>query len=293
MIIFKIIKFIFNHPFNSDNRISGVLRFFKWQLNTKLNPYPIVYPFTENSKLIIWKSLNGATGNLYCGLMDYYDMGFLLHFLRSTDLFIDVGANIGAYTVLASGEIGASTISIEPIPSTYKILIDNILINRIQNKVQALNIGLGKSKMKIKFTKSMDTVNHVATDNEIDTIEVEVDTLDSVTNLIPTLIKIDVEGFETEVLNGAEKILNNKDLKAIIIELNGSGNRYGYDENKIHVKLLALQFKPYYYNPKTRVLTEVSGYVNSDGNALYIRDKKFVIDRVTSSRKIKILNSEI
>ncbi|NQU33613.1 MAG: FkbM family methyltransferase [Bacteroidetes bacterium] len=293
MITFKIIKFIFNHPFNSDNRISGVLRFFKWQLNTKLNPYPIVYPFTENSKLIIWKSLKGATGNLYCGLMDYYDMGFLLHFLRSTDLFIDVGANIGAYTVLASGEIGASTISIEPIPSTYKILIDNILINRIQNKVQALNIGLGKSEMKIKFTKSMDTVNHVATDNEIDTIEVEVDTLDSVTNLIPTLIKIDVEGFETEVLNGAEKILNNKDLKAIIIELNGSGNRYGYDENKIHVKLLALQFKPYYYNPKTRVLTEVSGYVNSDGNALYIRDKKFVIDRVTSSRKIKILNSEI
>jgi FkbM family methyltransferase len=293
MILYKVIKFIFNHPFNSNNRISSVLRFFKWQLNTKLNPYPIVYPFTENSKLLIWKSLNGATGNLYCGLMEYYDMGFLLHFLRSTDLFIDVGANIGAYTVLASGEIGANTISIEPIPSTYKILTDNILINRIQDKVQALNIGLGNVKGKINFTKSMDTVNHVATDNDIDTIEVEVDLLDSVTNIIPALIKIDVEGFETEVLNGADKILNNKDLKAIIIELNGSGSRYGYDENKIHDKLLALQFKPYYYNPKTRVLTEVSGCVNSDGNALYIRDKKFVIDRVTSSRKIKILNSQI
>ena len=293
MILYKVIKFIFNHPFNSNNRISSVLRFFKWQLNTKLNPYPIVYPFTENSKLLIWKSLNGATGNLYCGLMEYYDMGFLLHFLRSTDLFIDVGANIGAYTVLASGEIGANTISIEPIPSTYKILTDNILINRIQDKVQALNIGLGNEKEKINFTKSMDTVNHVATDNDIDTIEVEVDNLDSVTNIIPALIKIDVEGFETEVLNGADKILNNKDLKAIIIELNGSGSRYGYDENKIHDKLSALQFKPYIYNPKTRVLTEVSGYVNSDGNSLYIRDKKFVIDRVTSSRKIKILNSEI
>ena len=291
--IYNTLRFIFNHPFNSDNRISGLIRFFKWQLNAKLNPYPIIYPYTENSKLLIWKGLTGATGNLYCGLMEYNDMGFLLHFLRPSDLFIDIGANIGAYTVLASGEIGAKTISIEPIPSTYKNLTDNILINGIHNKVQALNIGLGGEKKIIKFTKSLDTFNHVATDKEIDTIDVEVDTLDSVTNLTPALIKIDVEGFETEVLNGANNILNNNDLKAIIIELNGSGSRYGYDEKNIHDKLLALQFKPHNYNPKTRVLTEVSNYANSDGNALYIRDKNFVIDRVINSRKIKIVNSEI
>lgn len=290
---YNTLRFIFNHPFNSDNRILGLFRFFKWQLNAKLSPYPIIYAYTENSKLIIWKGLTGATGNLYCGLMEYNDMGFLLHFLRPSDLFVDIGANIGAYTILASGEIGANTISIEPIPSTFKNLTDNILINGIQNKVQALNIGLGSEKKVIKFTKSLDSLNHVATDIETDTIDVEVDTLDSVTKLTPALIKIDVEGFETEVLNGANNILNSKDLKAIIIELNGAGNRYGYDEKQIHDKLMALQYKPYNYNPKTRVLTEVSNYSNSDGNMLYIRDKKFVVDRVESSRKIKIVNREI
>jgi len=291
--IYNTLKFIYNHPFNSDNRLSGLIRFFKWQLSAKLNPYPIIYPYTENSKLLIWKGLTGATGNIYCGLMEYSDMGFLLHFLRPSDLFIDVGANIGAYTILASGEIGAKSISIEPIPSTYKNLTDNIIINGIQNKVQALNIGLGSEKKVIKFTKSLDTVNHVAMENEKDTLDVEVDTLDSVTNLTPNLIKIDVEGFETEVLNGADNLLSNNELKAIIIELNGSGSRYGYDENKINQKLLNLQFKPYIYNPQNRLLSEVANYSNSDGNALYIRDIKFVADRVINARKIKILNREI
>ena len=41
----------------------------------------------------------------------------------------------------------------------------------------------------------------------------------------PSLIKIDVEGYENEVINGAEKTLENQSLKAIIIELNGSGSR--------------------------------------------------------------------
>ena len=291
--LYNTLKFIYNHPFNSDNKIQSLFRFFSWQLNTLINPYPIVYPYTENSKLLIWKSLTGATGNLYCGLMEYSDMGFLLHFLRPSDLFIDIGANIGAFTVLASGEIGAHTISVEPIPSTYKSLVDNILINRIQDKVQALNIGLGNEKKIIKFTMSLDTVNHVATDVDIDTIEVNVDTLDSVTSLIPALIKIDVEGFETEVLNGATNILQNNNLKAIIIELNGSGNRYGYDEKLIHSKLLALQFKPYNYNPQTRKLAEVSSSINSDGNALYIRDLDFVIERVVTARKIKIGKKEM
>ena len=125
--------------------------------------------------------------------------------------------------------------------------------------VKALNIGLGSTKGKLKFTKYHGTVNHVATENEKDTIDVEVNTLDAIlSEQNPTLLKIDVEGFETEVLKGAVNTLNNKDLKALIIELNGSGNRYGYDESKIHQKLIGLGFKPYSYNPKLRELIEIS-----------------------------------
>ena len=288
MQIFNVLKYIYNHPFNAENKMGGILKFFKWQINCLLNPYPILYTYTENARFIIKKGLAGATGNLYCGLMEYEDMAFLLHFLRSNDLFIDIGANVGAYTILASSEINAKTIAIEPVPSTFKNLMDNILINNIQGKVNALNIGLGSKNGKLKFTKSFDSVNHVATENETDTIEVDIDTLDTILlkEQCPILLKIDVEGFETEVIKGADTTLLNKSLKAIIIELNGSGQRYGYDERQIHNKLLEHGFKPYNYNPKTRQLMELETF--GTHNTIYLRDKEFVEERIKSARKIKI-----
>lgn len=283
----KFIKFIYKHPFNSGHKLNGIVQYLKWQIICRLNEHPIIYPFTENSKLLMWKGLSGADGNYYCGLVEFDDMGFLLHFLTSDDLFIDIGANIGAYTILASAEIKSKSISIEPIPNTFKTFAKNILINQLQDKVTALNIGLGSSEGVLKFTKSLDTVNHVATEGEKDTVDIKVHTLDSiVSEQHPSLIKIDVEGFETEVLNGAENTLANKDLKAIIIELNGSGDRYGYDENKIHQKLIKFGFKPFSYNPKLRKLKQISTF--GSHNTIYIRDEQFVKDRIESSRKVKI-----
>jgi hypothetical protein len=143
MNIINVLKFIYNHPLNSDDKIKSVIKFIKWQMGIRLLKYPIIFPFTENTRLLASKGMTAATGNLYCKLMEYEDMAFLLHFLRDGDLFVDIGANVGAYTVLASGEIGADTISIEPIPSTVEILETNILINKIQDKVKILKIGLG------------------------------------------------------------------------------------------------------------------------------------------------------
>lgn len=180
------LKFIYNHPFNSDDRLGALLRFVKWQINTRLNPYPVVYSYTENTKFLMAKGLTGATGNLYCGLAEFGDMSFLLHALRPEDTFLDVGANVGAYTILAAGEIGARSVSVEPIPSTFNNLVNNIRLNNFQEKVRALNIGLGNDKGVIKFTRSHDTVNHVATAHETDTVDVPVDKLDNIVSDAPT-----------------------------------------------------------------------------------------------------------
>jgi len=286
--LFRALKFIFIHPFNSDNKINAIINFFKWQLSCLLNPYPIIYNFTENSKLIITKGLAGATGNLYCGLMEYNEMGFLLHFLKPADTFVDIGANIGSYTILASSQVKANSISIEPLQETFKKLIDNILINKVEQNVKAFNIGLGSEIGKIHFTQSLDTINHVATKEEIDTIEVKIDTLDNLlmNEQCPSLIKIDVGGYENEVINGAEKTLENQSLKAIIIELNGSGSSYGYDDENIHLKLLQYGFKPYCYNPKGKELKALKTFGNH--NTLYLRDVNFIEERIKSSKRIKV-----
>jgi len=294
--IIKLLRLIYNHPFNSDNRINSLLRFFKWQINSTINPYPVVAPFTEHTRFLIWKGLNAATSNLYCGLYEYEGMGFLLHFLRTEDAFLDIGANIGTYTLLASGEIGAKTTCVEPVLLTFETLTDNILLNKIQNKVKALNAAVGSAEEIVKFTKTLGVGNHIVSANEADiikdadTINVRVITVDSIVDQIPSLIKIDVEGFETEVLTGAENTLKNPGVKAILIELSGLGKRYGYDEELIHTKLLNLGFKPYKYEPVKRNLIETP---NHFCNNIYIRDKQFVLERIKSARKIKVKNKKI
>lgn len=288
------IKFIINHPLNRKNKGKALYKFIKWQVSARLNSNPIVCPYAEKSKLIMWKGLVGATGNLYCGLLEFEDMAFVLHFLREDDLFIDIGANIGSYTVLGASEIGAETISIEPVPQTFKTLKANIALNNVENNTKALNIGLGSKKGRLKFTSSLDAINHVATEQETDTIDVQVETFDDIISIAkPTLIKIDVEGFETEVLKGMEKALMNLNLKGIIIELNGSGKRYGYNEDEIHDKLLSHDFNPFRYSPFERKIVNAektsSHSANySSENTIYIRDITLAQERVLSARKFRI-----
>jgi FkbM family methyltransferase len=243
---------------------------------------------------MVRKGMTGATGNIYLGLHDFSEMGFLLHFLEEDDLFGDIGANIGSYSILASGVNGAKTIAFEPSLSTFNQLRKNIEANKLENRITTYNVALGANEGKLCFTTGLDTVNHVLPDSEVEKnnncTEIRVTTLDNVLpeSQVPLLVKIDVEGFETEVIKGMEKTLQKKALKGIIIELNGSGMRYGYDENLIHEKLLSTGFEPYEYNPYKRKFHLIKGYGNT--NTLYLRDINFIEQRVSKGRAIKIFN---
>lgn len=225
------------------------------------------------------------------GLHEFEDMAFLLHLLRWGDLFGDTGANIGAYTILASGVVKAKSVTVEPIPSTYKDLENNIKINNAQNLVSAFNKGVGATAGSLKFTKSYDTINHVVSESEHlveDVIEVPVVTLDHLfPDQLPVLLKIDVEGFELNVLKGGENVLRNQTLKAIIIELNGSGDRYDISDKKVHDLLLSYNFSPYKYEPFTRKLLAISANAGS-GNTIYIRDIAFAEHRVAGAEKYHV-----
>jgi FkbM family methyltransferase len=297
MSFFKTLAFINNHQLAKRHRLRAITRFFKWQISQKINPRPVAYPFIGNTKLWVQKGMTGATGNIYTGLHDFEDMCFLLHFLRADDLFIDIGANIGSYTILAAGVAQASCISIEPVPQTFEVLKKNVSINDLFNKVTALNIGIGAEKGILSFTKNLDTVNHVIRDNHQEKndelIEVSCECLDSLLagKQQPSLLKIDVEGFEQEVINGAKGLLTGSTLKAIIIELNGSGGRYGYDENNIHQQLKAVGFNCYQYAPFTRELINVEGFGNL--NTIYLKDIDFVKDRLKTANSITVFSEKI
>lgn len=114
--------------------------------------------------------------------------------------------------------------------------------------------------------------------NEGEITSVKVDSLDNILGgRMPTMIKIDVEGFETEVIRGGALTFNSTSLMAVLIELNGSGQRYGFSEQAIRDSFVDRGFAPYRYNPFDRSLKLLAdNCVNKNSNTLYIREEKAV-----------------
>ena len=278
-----ILKRIYKHPLNKNRKAKAILRFIKWQVSSRLWGGAFVYNWINNSKLIISNGMVGATGNIYVGLMEYEDMSFLLHYLKEDNLFFDIGANVGVYTVLASQVKKANSVAIEPIPLTYERLIDNIQINRLNNVITK-NIGLSFEKSKLYFTYDRDAMNSVALSSDEKKIEVEVDTLDNLSELYgyPQIIKIDVEGYETNVIKGAKKTLENDTLDIIIIELNGNGNKFGYSDKEIDSNLKKFGFNSFTYNPFNREIIKLKRY--GTHNTIYIRESK--LDKIRKQVKL-------
>jgi FkbM family methyltransferase len=205
-----------------------------------------------------------------------------------------VGANIGSYTILASAVSGSQTISMS-LSLPLFLISSHVQINNVEGLVQLVNAGVGSSASKLRFTKDEDTVNHVVLNDDLsqNTVEVDVFRLDEICkNKTPLLIKMDVEGFEFEALKGAKNILSDDQLQAMIIELNGSCNRYGVTEQQIHDYILSFGFHPYQYEPFGRKLSRLDGY-SSSGNTIYIRSEKAVAGKINASPKYKVLNSTI
>jgi FkbM family methyltransferase len=220
-------------------------------------------------------------------------MAFVMHFLRPEDLFVDVGANVGAYTVLASGVAGARTLAVEPSPSSFDYLTQNIRLNDLTAKVTAVNAALGRKEGRLKLTAGLGTENYVcANPNDADALEVKAMTLDTVlSGLSPTLMKIDVEGFETEVLAGATETLPRASLEALIIERAGNGARYGYDEAALHREIQARSFIPCAYRVSERSLTRLSP--DAPGNIIYVRDMARAEKRLRSAKPFVLANASV
>ncbi len=291
----KSLKDITNHPLTKSQKIRTIFRFLKSGLIQKLCPYPVVYPYIENSKILIGKGMSSAELQLYTGLGDFSEMLFLLHTLNSDDLFVDVGANVGVFTILASGVKKARSISFEPLPATYQNLRNNIAINHLDKNVSTYNLGVGNKKEILKFTENLNSsVNHVilnSSEHVNNVVDIPVDSLDNILkNENPFFLKIDVEGFESKVIEGAYNTLSNKNLKVIVIELNGLSQHFGFDDRETHNTLLKNGFHAYTYSPENRSLQLQNNFGAHD--TIYIRDLQEIEKRLKSAPKYKVLNKE-
>ena len=285
------LKFISSHPLNRGRRIHAFNKFLRWQIRSRLAPGPLVYPWVNDSKVMVRPGETGVTGNVYCGLHEFEDMAYLLHVITPSDLFVDIGANVGVYTILACAVKGAKGICFEPVPATYEKLLENLHLNALTGRVDALNLGVADTDGELLFTSDENTMNHVVTDEKhgSNTIRVRVSTLDAVLGeRRPSVLKIDVEGFETRVLAGATDTLADSSLHSVILELNGSGARYGFDERKILQTMAGFGFMACRYEPFARSLDRLEGGKSESGNTLFVRDLELAHRRISEAPPVTV-----
>lgn len=159
--------------------------------------------------------------------------------LRRGDVFYDIGANVGAYSFLAwavSGG-GADIFSFEPVAATYASLCRNIMLNRCAERVRALPIALGAETSFVPLYLSSAVAGaashsfsaphnglYAGNENFLDALQqVLAYRLDDCVSAFafpqPTLMKIDVDGGELDVVRGAMETLHSPELRSLVVEV--------------------------------------------------------------------------
>lgn len=157
------------------------------------------------------------------------DASIIRAYVRPGAMVVDVGANVGALSLVASTAVGPSgrVVAIEPHPRTFEYLRKNINLNRREN-ITALNYAVGAAAGTLSFSDlAADDRNAVG---EQGPLNVRAETLDAILSEWPgsiAFLKVDVEGFEKYVFEGARCVLERTDC--VYFEADERNySRYGY-----------------------------------------------------------------
>ncbi|MDF2077149.1 FkbM family methyltransferase [Pseudomonas mendocina] len=175
------------------------------------------------------------------------ETAFLKSVLRDGEVFLDIGANLGWYSLVLGRRCPNSRIyAFEPIPSTVEVFERNIRLNRLEN-IEVLRMGLFNQEDELDFlfapdvsgATSLKLAGQFRGRASIQNVACRTTTLDAFCasrNIVPALLKIDVEGAELMVVQGGEKILEATPI--ILMELLRKWSRaFGYHPNDVFALL--------------------------------------------------------
>lgn len=245
-ILFRNIKstliYVWNHPSNKKNKYLALFRVFAWQFKKRIFPRPHDINIFNGMIIRCYPDSPSASLLIYCNESpDYHEMNFIKRYLRPGDSFVDVGANIGVYSLLASSLIGSSgqIQAFEPGQKARSRLHENITLNELNN-LQVHDYAIGESEGYVNFLTDMDTTNRMLTaidDGKPSTL-VPLVRMDDVLITQFALGKIDIEGAELLAFRGAKRLLAEANPPVWLIEINDSLRDFGFTEHEFKNWLL-------------------------------------------------------
>ena len=212
----KVASFIWNHPANRGRRVRQLGRAANFQVRSHLFGRRGQAPLGQSGRIWVDLYRGAAIKALYANPPDWPEMAVWEKRLAPGDLFLDVGANVGTYTVFAAS-LGASVIAFEPAHDTAALLRENVALNGYDD-VEVVEAAVGAAEGAVHFTTGLDCVNRV---DDHGGTSVSMVTLDSVIGDRQVAgMKVDVEGFEIDVLRGATRALADRRIALMQLEWN-------------------------------------------------------------------------
>lgn len=191
------------------------------------------------------------------------DLVIVRRLVKTGDRVVDVGANVGLYTVTLSRLVGNSgkVYSYEPVPDTYNTLtsvVKKLSLRNVETRGCALSDSVGQGSMEVPlyeeggenlYQARLVSVN--ATRHR--TCSVEMCTLDSLIGTTDTdridFMKIDVEGHELQVLQGGRRMLE-QFRPSLLIEVSGNPDERKSSAFALFEELSKLGYIPYWFDGK-------------------------------------------
>ena len=195
------------------------------------------------------------------------EIKFLTKILRKGDVFLDIGSNYGYYSLIAAKKVCSrgKVYAIEPVAKTFYRLERNIKLNKIKNILPfrlAFSSSNGMFPMNIS-QEGYDAWNSLGKPTAGDNYDVEIIETQRLDDFIQAnylmrkikMVKIDVEGWEYEVLNGGLKFFSEQETLIIQLEFNEAALHGAGSSSKILIeKITSLGYKLYRYDGKKNEL---------------------------------------
>lgn len=218
----RVFRYIFTaNPFLKAIRYTLLAVIF--QLFKRLTGSTVSKKIFNGKKLFLYPNCNVSTFYVYTDIPDRKEITKLRSLISKEDVFLDIGANVGSYSVCMM-DVCDEQIAFEPHPFTARRCKMNFLLNG-RSADAVVQVALSNQSGKTFFSDMghSSTVNSIT--NDPSGISVDMLTLDEYMlkrkDLLPDrgyLLKIDVEGFEKNVLEGARHFLSTYRIKGIILE---------------------------------------------------------------------------
>lgn len=248
---------IWRHPANHGRRALSLLSGVVWQFWKRGVGKPVFVSYHGNRLLAHPASHQASAAIYFWGLPDFWEISFVRDYLRPGDLFIDVGSNIGLYSLRASSLVGpnGAVHAFEPGAFSKECLERSIERSGIENiVVHAETAGESAHAAVLQGNDATASVAGVGEDGR----GVPVVRLDEVlTDVRYAMAKFDIEGYEPFALRGMRGMLERGNPEVLLVEVAGYSKRYGITSDALLGEIRGWGYSTFTYEPAERKIVAV------------------------------------